>query len=38
LMSTRLVGLPDPQNPRTSLMTAYSVVRCILNETATVVI
>ena len=37
-MSTRLCGLPDPQNPRTSLMTAYSVVRCILNETATVVI
>ena len=38
LMNTRLVGLPDPHNPRTSLMTAYSVVRCILNETATVVI
>jgi len=37
-MSTRLCGLPDPQNPRTSLMTAYSVLRCILNETATVVI
>lgn len=37
-MSTRLAGLPDPLNPRTSLMTAHSVVRCILNETASVVI
>jgi aspartate dehydrogenase len=37
-MSTRLAGLPDPLNPRTSVMTAHSVVRCILNETAIVVI
>jgi aspartate dehydrogenase len=37
-MSTRLAGLPDPLNPRTSVMTAHSVVRCILNETSTLVI
>jgi aspartate dehydrogenase len=36
-MATRLVGRPDPDNPRTSVMTAHSVVRCILNQTATVV-
>jgi aspartate dehydrogenase len=37
-MCTRLAGLPDLLNPRTSVMTAHSVVRCILHETATVVI
>jgi aspartate dehydrogenase len=36
-MATRLVGRPDPDNPRTSVMTAHSVVRCVLNQTATVV-
>lgn len=35
-MATRLVGRPDPGNPRTSVMTAHSVVRCILNQSATV--
>ena len=37
-MSTRLAGRPDPHNPRTSVMTAYSVVRCILNESSALVI
>ena len=37
-MSTRLAGRPDPHNPRTSVMTAHSVVRCILNESSTLVI
>lgn len=36
-MVTRLVGRADPGNPRTSVMTAHSVVRCILNQTATMV-
>ena len=37
-ISVRIDGQPDPANPRTSLLTAYSVVRGILNRAATVVI
>ncbi len=35
---TRIVGRADPRNPRTSVMTAHSVVRAVLNQSATVVI
>ena len=37
-ISVRIDGKPDPGNPRTSMLTAYSVVRGILNRAATVVI
>ncbi len=35
-MSLRLEGIPDARNPRSSVMTAHSVVRAILNRSATV--
>jgi aspartate dehydrogenase len=34
-MKIQLEGVPDDRNPRSSVMTAYSVVRSILNRTAT---
>ena len=37
-ISVRIDGKPDPGNPRTSMLTAYSVVRGILNRAVTVVI
>jgi aspartate dehydrogenase len=37
-ISVRIDGKPDPDNPRTSMLTAYSVVRAILNRSNTVVI
>ena len=37
-ISVRIDGKPDPDNPRTSMLTAYSVVRGILNRSNTVVI
>ncbi len=37
-ISVRIDGKPDPANPRTSMLTAYSAVRGILNRAATVVI
>lgn len=37
-ISVRIDGKPDPDNPRTSMLTAYSVVRGILNRANTVVI
>lgn len=36
-MTLRLEGVPDPHNPRSSVMTAHSVVRCIRNRNATLV-
>lgn len=35
-MSLRLEGVPDAHNPKSSVMTAHSVVRSILNRSATV--
>jgi aspartate dehydrogenase len=37
-MRLGIVGHPDPRNPRTSVMTAHSVVRAILNRSAAVVL
>lgn len=37
-ISIRIDGKPDPDNPRTSMLTAYSVVRGILNRSTTIVI
>jgi aspartate dehydrogenase len=37
-MSTRIGGYPDPDNARTSVMTAHSVVRTILQRSAALVI
>ncbi len=34
-MALRLEGVPDARNPRSSVMTAHSVVRSILNRSAT---
>lgn len=33
-LSVRVVGRPDPQNPKTSMLTAYSVARAALNRSA----
>jgi aspartate dehydrogenase len=37
-MATRISGQADPDNARTSVMTAHSIVRTILHRTATVVV
>jgi len=37
-LSLRITGHPDPRNPRTSMMTAHSVVRAILNRSNAVVL
>ncbi|MDB5849387.1 MAG: hypothetical protein JWP29_3139 [Rhodoferax sp.] len=37
-MRLGIVGHPDPRNPRTSVMTAHSVVRAILNRSAAVLL
>jgi aspartate dehydrogenase len=37
-ISVRIDGKPDPHNPRTSMLTAYSVVRGIVNRASTIVI
>ena len=37
-MRLGILGHPDPRNPRTSVMTAHSVVRAILNRSAAVVL
>lgn len=37
-LALRIVGRPDPHNPRTSVMTAHSLVRSILNRNASIVL
>ncbi|APW36195.1 hypothetical protein RD110_02340 [Rhodoferax koreense] len=37
-IALRIVGQPDPRNPRTSVMTAHSLVRSILSRGASLVI
>lgn len=37
-LALRIVGQPDPLNPRTSMMTAHSVARAVLNRGAAVVL
>lgn len=33
-LALRVLGAPDPNNPKTSMMTAFSVTRAIINRTA----
>ena len=37
-LSLRIVGQPDPLNPRTSMMTAHSVARAVINRGAALVV